>query len=191
MNNFIKEEDVNFYNKNGFLVISGDEVIDLKNQIRAHLKEMALIILQNYFTSGIHENLRNCSFENIIDYCVQIEKENSITKTFYQLFSVNWFFSSLVGNKFFLDISKQLGLIYPIPSTMPLIRLDRPGDETYLVPSHQDFWYSMNGKNSLTYWFSLVDLCPEIGLLKVLPGSHELGLLPIKHYRKENPFTLR
>jgi len=183
--------DKSYYDQNGYLIIAGKNILSLKNEIKASLREMALTILINYYSPDIYEIVKNKSFDEILDYCISVENNNEISKVFYELFTSNMTLNGLAVNRLFQDISRQLGLNYPVPSTMPLIRIDRPKDETYLVPAHQDFWSSMNCLNSVTYWFSLVDLSPELGFLKVVPGSHKLGPLPMRFHKKENPYILK
>jgi hypothetical protein len=187
----LSKADIKSFHENGYLICKNPRIIELKNIIRDELRAMSLIILKKYFSEEIYHHVNGLPLEGIVDYCVSIEKKNSISKVLYNLFTTNHVFIGMSGDRFFIDISNQLGLDYPIPSTLPLIRLDRSRDETYLVPSHQDFWFSMNCPSSVTYWFSLTQLCSKMGYLKAIPGSHLSGLLPIQEFSSENPFVLR
>lgn len=180
------------YLADGYLILKSDRVKKIKDALSADLYNMARRILKNHPDSGTYyDALNSNSFAELFDWCVSHEKSNAITRIFYELFSVNCSTVSLIADPYFLKASRDLGVSYPVPSTLPMLRIDRPNESRYLTPAHQDYWYSMLSANSLTYWFSIFPVTDAMGQLLVVPGSHVHGLLPIKKWTDENPFSLR
>jgi len=180
------------YCKEGYLVLKSEQVRDLKNILRRDLRSMALRIIKNHpeyapFFNKLHKK----GFAQIFDWCIRNERENAITRVFYELFPVNSTALSLIADPLFVEISKRLGISYPIPSTLPIVRIDRPYKSKFLTPAHQDYWFSMLSDNSLTYWFPVFPVTEAMGQLHVVPGSHKQGILPFKKWTNENPFCLR
>ena len=180
------------YRKQGYLIIRGNEMKRMKEHLKNDLKTMALGIMKRT-PAGISlaSRLKNRSFRQIFDACIAHEKNNEITRSFYELFPVSFSVIELLGHPFFKKTSRSLGLAHPVPSTMPILRIDRPSESRYLTPAHQDYWYSLLSANSLTYWFPLLPVTERMGHLLVVPGSHMSGNLPIKKWTDENPFALR
>jgi non-haem Fe2+, alpha-ketoglutarate-dependent halogenase len=65
-----------------------------------------------------------------------------------------------------------------------------PGDKTY-VSWHQDGTYwGLKPPNVTTAWIALSSSCSENGCMRVIPGSHRLGLLPQNEtYAPENALS--
>ena len=180
------------YLKEGYLILKSTRIRTLKNRLKRDLKNMALRIIKNHPAGAAYFNgLKNKSFAVIFDWCIKNEKNNVITRAFYELFPVNFSTLSLIADPFFTEVSKSLGVSYPLPSTLPILRIDRPHELLYLTPAHQDYWYSMLSDNALTYWFPVFPVTKAMGRLIVVPGSHGQGILPIKKWTDENPFCLR
>ncbi|GGB08590.1 phytanoyl-CoA dioxygenase family protein [Puia dinghuensis] len=75
---------------------------------------------------------------------------------------------------------RDLGLHFPVISTRPVMYFNKARlaktEEFYRVPPHQD-WRSMQGSlNSMVVWIPLHNVTEELGALKIVPGSHTLGL---------------
>jgi hypothetical protein len=51
-------------------------------------------------------------------------------------------------------------------------RFDRFGDGANLIKWHHDYLYNGGTRSSFTFWMPVVDITPEMGLLKIVPGSH-------------------
>ena len=180
------------YCKEGFLVLKSERVRDLQNILKRDLRSMALRIIKNdpEYTPFFNK-LQKEGFAQIFNWCIRNERENAITRVFYELFPVNFSTLSLIADPLFVEISKSLGISYPIPSTLPILRIDRPYNSKFLTPGHQDYWFSMISDNSLTYWFPIFPVTEAMGQLHIVPGSHKQGLLPFKKWTDENPFCLR
>ena len=60
------------------------------------------------------------------------------------------------------------------------VRMDHPGEDTYLSPWHQEYPYNLTSDNAVTLWLPLVDVDETNGCLRVAPGTHRLGALPVR-----------
>jgi Phytanoyl-CoA dioxygenase (PhyH) len=60
------------------------------------------------------------------------------------------------------------------------VRMDHPGEETYLSPWHQEYPYNLTSDNAVTLWLPLVDVDETNGCLRLAPGTHRLGALPVR-----------
>jgi hypothetical protein len=59
------------------------------------------------------------------------------------------------------------------------VRMDHPGEDTYLSPWHQEYPYNLTSDNAVTLWLPLVDVDDVNGCLLLAPGTHRLGALPV------------
>ncbi|HEU4367468.1 MAG TPA: phytanoyl-CoA dioxygenase family protein [Methylomirabilota bacterium] len=60
------------------------------------------------------------------------------------------------------------------------VRMDHPGEDTYLSPWHQEYPYNLTSDNAVTLWLPLVDVDESNGCLLLVPGSQRLGALPVR-----------
>jgi len=60
------------------------------------------------------------------------------------------------------------------------VRMDHPGEDTYLSPWHQEYPYNLTSDNAVTLWLPLVDVDERNGCLLLAPGSQRLGALPVR-----------
>jgi Phytanoyl-CoA dioxygenase (PhyH) len=74
-------------------------------------------------------------------------------------------------------MSTQLPGIYPAGTG---VRMDHPGEEKYLSPWHQEYPYNLTSDNAVTLWIPFQDVDETNGCLRMAPGSHRLGALPVK-----------
>jgi ectoine hydroxylase-related dioxygenase (phytanoyl-CoA dioxygenase family) len=60
------------------------------------------------------------------------------------------------------------------------VRMDHPGEDTYLSPWHQEYPYNLTSDNAVTLWLPLVDVDETNGCLRLAPGTQRLGALPVR-----------
>lgn len=169
------------FGEQGYLILKSAFVGDLKKMLRRDLKETAMAILGRHAAGRRHAaRLARLPFGEIFDWCVAHEKDNAISRVFYELFPQTPSVLTLASHPAFVQTSKKLGLAFPLPSTLPILRIDRPSETRYLEPSHQDYWYSMLSANAVTYWFPVLPVTEDMGDLLIFPRSHRRGLRPIR-----------
>jgi Phytanoyl-CoA dioxygenase (PhyH) len=71
------------------------------------------------------------------------------------------------------------------------LQIHLPNDRRNLRPWHQDYPYVRDSEDALIYWFPLRSLAGQNGGLRVAPGSHRLGVLPMRGYRPRLPGSER
>jgi hypothetical protein len=189
----LSKTDIEFFKNEGYLVVKSPAIAQMKRRLQVGLKEMAVEILQRHpFTTNNWQDLSKKELTDIIDWCIANESDNAVTRVFYELFQANPAVFGTCIDDFFIDLSKQLDLGYPIPSVPTVLRIDRPFETRYMEPAHQDYWYSMLCDNSVTYWFPLFSMTPDMGELRVAPKTHLKGALPIECWMEiPNRFTLK
>ena len=173
------------FSSQGYCVVKDPKIADLKSKIREDLKKVALLIaakMPDYTT--LAKELSNESFEKILNQLNQHEQGQvaKITPVLYEAFPKYHSVLGLLDNKFIIRLCKALGLSHPSPSTVPVSRIDRPGNAFYDTPWHQDGWYTMFCPNAVTFWLPVTKLRRDMGLIQVVPKSHVQGLLPFKKF---------
>src|SRR5262249_40042659 len=68
------------------------------------------------------------------------------------------------------------GLVHP----RNIARVMVPNNNTLTTPPHQDFIHIQGTVEPYTAWIPLGDCPRALGGLEVLPGSHRLGVLPVR-----------
>jgi ectoine hydroxylase-related dioxygenase (phytanoyl-CoA dioxygenase family) len=183
-------DQLKFYDEQGYLIIDSPLVAELQEKIRSDIKETSLKIAERYEEgkSNLSE-LEAGSINDIVDWCVSNEKDRRISRAFYEVFPATTGIISLVSDPLLLSIAEGLGIGTPVPSTLPAIRVDRPGDEQYRTPPHCDYWVSMLSENSVVMWMPLTPLSSDMGLLQAIPGSHKGGMAPFEESSVGGWFT--
>jgi hypothetical protein len=59
------------------------------------------------------------------------------------------------------------------------VRVDHASRKHVLLPWHQDYPYAQDSIDSVVYWIPLQAVDTHNGCLRVAPGSHRLGVLPV------------
>lgn len=54
-----------------------------------------------------------------------------------------------------------------------LFRMDRPNEDKFTFDWHYDYPYNLMSINTVTGWFPLTNVTPEMGQLRVIPQSHK------------------
>ncbi|MEE2707157.1 MAG: phytanoyl-CoA dioxygenase family protein [Planctomycetota bacterium] len=73
-----------------------------------------------------------------------------------------------------------------IASDVKAIRIDHPNEDKYLFEWHQDYPYIMDSEDAVVFWIPMHDITHQNGCLNLAPGSHSLGLLPMRIHDLRN-----
>lgn len=154
---------LNFYKKNGYLLVKNAIENSLINQIN---KEIEVLFKNKNKFELFNKNFdlyRNTA--NISQYLISMYK--------------------LITHKKILNSIKKLGIELPILNTRPVVSYSSKkiakNEMYWKIPAHQD-WPSMQGSiNSLTAWIPLINLNKSIGYMEVIPTSHLNGALKQKN----------
>jgi hypothetical protein len=182
--------DLEAYRRDGFVIVRRPEITRLKEQLSTALAARALAALakEPEFCDAL-DTLRDRPLCDIIDHVVSRETERRVSGRFYRIFPATPQLVAAIADPFVLECVRALGLDAPVAGTLPIVRLDRPGDDWHRTPAHQDWWFSLLSPNCLTVWLHLGPLDSTIGWLEVVPGSHRSGVIPLRpNHDNNNPF---
>lgn len=167
----------------GYALIRDPAIAAMKDDVRATLHATALHIAGRILPADLYAALpQDAGFDALLDGIHGVETGNAVTRALYEVFPALPPVIALIDQPVVREIVARAGVAEAIAGTLPLIRLDRPGDERFATPAHQDSWYSLLSPNAVTLWTPLCRLTPEMGELRVLPGSQAGGLRRFKPY---------
>lgn len=59
------------------------------------------------------------------------------------------------------------------------VRTDQPNEDKFLFEWHQDYPFIQDSEDGVVFWLGLHDVDESNGWLRIIPGSHKLGVLPV------------
>ena len=173
----------------GFFIFKNESVIEFKKLINETLCEAVKTIMKLNKSFLLNLNLDNIlDVGELVSHIHRYEKENFFTRSFYEVFPSIPSVISLINHDLILKIVSFAGIKQPLAGTVPLIRFDRPNEDHFLTPWHQDFWYSFLSENSIVIWFPLSNITDDMGHLKIIEGSHKKGVFPFKKHAGNEPY---
>ena len=173
MINILNEGMLKKYKEFGYVVV--------KNYLMDEIKKSGLIDDLTHYASVFGENFDiSKSFEFTKNLSVQDRQ------TFYKGLRYLPGLAKFGASNKLQDISKCLGLRFPVLMKSYNIRMDSPSDIKNLFHWHQDITYLLGSKNSLTYWIPLTTVNQLMGSIEVIPRSHLQGLYPFKYVGSES-----
>lgn len=143
-------------------------------------------------SKALSEWLRDCEFDNLqlsdkVDNLVDLvslvhasEQNNEVTARIYQVLPTVPIVYQFLTQQQIMRLLSEHGIRKPTLGTVPLIRIDRPGDTKYSTPWHQDKWFSLSSVHSVVLWAPMGPIEPSMGYLQVIPGSHKGGMVNFK-----------
>lgn len=173
----ITEDDIQFYEENGYWIgprIFNDDELE---QIRQH---HAAVVAGDYQT-GRTPHSRSIAPGDPIDNIVKIDNAHWSDSVLAKVV-----LNPVVG-KMATRLSRSTGtrlwhdqLLHKPPVT--------PDKQAGAVGWHQDYhyWQCAEPANMLTAWVALVDVTRENGCMEFVPGSHRWGLLPESDFFEQN-----
>ena len=155
----------NLIRKKGYIVVSSEEIGLIKKKLRKSIIKASNHILKLYYK----RNTKLSNFEKTIEHMYNIDKrqKTNLISKLYDIAPDLHEVHEITTSKTFIKIIKKLGIKYPTIGTNVTLRLDRPNDKKLNTSLHQDIWYSMISKNSLTIWFNLSKVNKIDGPLEV------------------------
>lgn len=172
-----------YFERDGFALISDPAIAAMKDEVVAALHTGALRIAGRLLDKGTFNTLpEEAGFDALLDAIHAAETGNAVTRALYEVFPALPPVIALIHHPVVRETVAAAGVEDAVAGTLPLIRLDRPGDQRFATPAHQDSWYSLLSPNAVTIWTPLCRMTPEMGELRILPGSHAGGLRAFKPY---------
>ena len=171
------------FQRDGFALIRDPAIAAMKEDVREVLHDTALHIARRLLPADVFAALPiDEGFDALLDGIHGVETDNAVTRALYEVFPALPPVIALIHHPAIRDVVARAGVSDAIAGTLPLIRLDRPGDQRFATPAHQDSWYSLLSPNAVTLWTPLCRMTPEMGELRVLSGSHTNGPCEFKPY---------
>jgi len=171
------------FERDGFALIRDPAIGAMKTDVVTALHETALHIARRLLNESTFDALPKTSgFDALLDTIHAVETDNAVTRALYEVFPALPPVIALINHPAIQQALARAGLTQAVAGTLPLIRLDRPGDARFATPAHQDSWYSLLSLNAVTLWTPLCHMTPEMGELRVVPGSHTSGPCEFKPY---------
>lgn len=180
MSGLLSTEQVDFYNREGYLLLpdllNEDDLAAVKAEMNAKVEQIAQDLLAN----GLITDTRAGSpFQYRL-----AELFNGLTDTHFLKFGRSWRdrlpgYFDLMSNPKILDaVESLIGpeiFANPVYNTRPKV----PRVAAGAVPWHQDrsYWPDANANPVITVWVALVDANEVNGCLHVIPGTHKAKLM--------------
>lgn len=60
------------------------------------------------------------------------------------------------------------------------IRIDNPGEDRYRAEWHQEYPSQLRSLDGVVFWSPLLQITPELGPVRLCPGSHRIGPAPVR-----------
>jgi hypothetical protein len=171
------------FERDGYALVRDPRIADAKERLREALFARARLMAERILPAEVYAGLPlDRGFDDFLDAVHTAETDNVATRAFYEVFPSLPPVIALIDSPIVRVLLDQARLQAPVAGTLPLIRLDRPGDTRFATPAHQDSWYSLMSPNAVTLWTPLCDMTADMGLLEVVPGSHAGGVKAFKPY---------
>ncbi len=169
--------------RDGFALIRDPAVAAMKDEVGVALYDAALRIAARLLDEDTFDALpKTAGFDALLDAIHAAGTGNAVTRALYEVFPALPPVIALIHHPFIRETIAAAGVKDAVAGTLPLIRLDRPGDQRFATPAHQDSWYSLLSPNAVTLWTPLCRMTPDLGELRIVPGSHARGLCAFKPY---------
>jgi len=169
------------FEADGYARISGPAIADLKARLETAMLGAAWLAAKRLLPEALYQGAPDTDcLETLIAWLHRVESGNAVTRALYEIFPAQPAVIASIDHPALKDACDWAGLESPSAGTLPLVRLDRPGDSRFATPAHQDYWYSMLSPNAVTLWLPLATIDEAIGPLLAVPGSHARGLKPFR-----------
>lgn len=179
--------DLNFYHKNGYIIIRGlldpaevQAIQDFKKQIDREVVDAD----GDFQKNGAHFNFERKDI-NAQSFSNASAVRCGVLRKIQEVYFLDEIFRKVCTSKKVLDVVEEIigPTIYYHSS-----KLMYKGAGGRKKPWHQDFayWKSLNSKQ-VTVWYAIDKATKENGCIQVLPGSHKRGLVP--HFGDEAQFN--
>ena len=168
---------IDYYKKNGFLIIKNFHSKKLINQIKKDIFEISFELYRKYNSSSFPVKYTSETFDKFI---LQAKKENlaEVTSSIYDACKKVRGFYQIMGNEKILDLSekligsKKIGLL----NRGFGVRIDYPQDRYWKARLHQDYTSQLGSPNGIVIYTSLRDVKQKMGPVLLYSKSHKHGV---------------
>lgn len=168
------------FERDGLLVVRG--FYDVRHDIEPIQRGIHRIIGQVMKRHGIEDRRRSFTPEAFDDgYLGLIALERAFGGEVYDAVKQLPAFIRLLGDQRHERLVMQLrpGAIPGIAAGGFGIRIDNPNEDLYRAEWHQEYPSQLRSLDGLVFWSPLRAVTAELGPVRLLPGSHRLGPVPV------------
>jgi hypothetical protein len=180
VNKILNDEQVSYFNKNGFIVIKG--FYDIEAQIDPILNAIYEIIGICLNKNNIQLQRKPYSRKTFDDgFQTLIKQDRSIGGVIYDAVKQIPAFQRIVScqkNEFIVKQLRNTPLV-GIAAGGSGIRIDNPGEKQYQVAWHQEFPAQLRSLDGLIFWSPLRNLTNLLGPVEICPKSQREGIIPV------------
>ena len=190
MSKVLSDEQVSYFNENGFIVIKG--FYDLEVQIDP-------ILIAIYDLIGICLKKNNIAIKRKIfsrqtfddGFQALIKKNRSAGGVIYDAVKQIPAFQRLISNEKNELLVKQLRetSLIGVAAGGSGIRIDNPGESQYQAPWHQEFPAQLRSLDGLIFWSPLRNLTKLLGPVEICSKSQQEGMIPVYSDSKKSGKT--
>lgn len=188
----ITSDEINFFHKNGYIVHKSSIWKDLKESVKkSYLETSFKIINKNLSWKEALPYSPEITFDKLLIQINELEQSKKIeglSSVLYEFFPKIIDSYNLLTNEKLMNLLDHLGCNFPVPATVPVCRIDRPNNQFFLTPWHQDYWYSLVSLKSITVWIPILPLKKESGRMEVIPSTHKDGIYKFKVFDGYEPY---
>ena len=160
MAELVTEEQIQFYQENGFVQLDDVLLPEELDTIRGEIDE-----IYRTGSGGIHNSGGRSAYAKVLDQRVNIWRSNDAVRAF-------------VFTPRLAEIARRLAGVRAVRLWHDHALLKQPGDSKP-TPWHQDLpYWPMNEEGALSIWIALDDVDERNGAMSFIPGSHRVGALP-------------
>ena len=171
------------FDDQGFARLSGPGITALKADLNRVMLDTARRAAMRLLPQALSNTAPDTdSLDDYLAWLLSVERDNGVTRALYEVFPALPPVIATINHPVLRTAIAWAGLDAPSAGTLPLVRLDRPGQSQFATPAHQDSWYSMLSDNAVTLWLPLCNMTADMGRLEIVPGSHSAGIAAFKPY---------
>ena len=184
---FLKKEEIEFFRENGFLILPGFYAQKDIEQIQAGIYGIIGLVIDKYELKIKRESFSTESFDSGFQDLIRVNRKYGAEV--YDAVKQIPAFIRLAADERHEKILCALRKsdLAGIAAGGYGIRIDNPFEEQFRATWHQEYPAQLRSPDGLVYWSSLVPISPEMGAVKVCPGSQHQGCIPVHTTDPANP----
>ena len=174
----IDKSSLNFFKKNGYLIIKN--IIPKKN-INNIFIALDNLFKKSKYSNEYKKNKTNNLLKKISSIFIYIKKNDpKFGSELYEFFKLSLVLNKFLDENFFQILSKKINInTYNIVNQQSVLRFDKPNEKKTIIDYHQDYMSDFNEKKNkfigFTVWCPLERANSYYGGMEILEGSHKSG----------------
>ena len=172
---------INFFKKNGYLIIRNFHSKKLISQIKKDIFEISYELYKKHHPQIKSKKYNSDKFDAFV-LRAKYENLEEVSKSIYDACKKLRGFYQVMGNKKLLDLSAEImnsNNIGLLPRGFGM-RIDYPKDKYWKARLHQDYTSQLGSPNGIVMYTALRNVTQKLGPVVLYKGSHHYGVFPTK-----------